>query len=1200
MDLTPEEIVDLADSKPTITPMSSFQNEITDVFGVVKQYPTPTKDTGFLRTAWLSAKRSSELLSLSYRADPMLMGGADSLTAPPDFTTKNPDLYRDYPETYWPIIYDAKGPNDLQNRYDYIQKQMNEDQELANGSVWAKLLGGIVGAATSPSSYVPLYAGAKYMRTVPQFFAMAKQVAPTASVAGFANSVITQNNRVGESDYGEAAINAMEAAVFTPALLGVGKAYVRAKEAKGLWESRKAVSMMADGLTVDEVLQPNGVFKRVVRPLYPEAMNAANVDKWQAVVDSMPYEGGLFKIPGVSKLFTNKWIGAMQTRGAYSKFPFVREFFGRMAAEGPITNAEMAGTPVPISAEVILNRYQRAGLGFNEFYTSQFYEANGMSAKYGIVNASKNLARKMRGNQMVSDVQFATAFRESMSTGAPSEIPQVNRVVEEAKKILNHVRDEYSDVHGILFDTPANQLNYLFQNWEHANINSFPEKFDGIAVSQIIEQDRLIAELQARIAPYKGRGDGNTLNPIEEQILREAETNPAIASVFEDPKTLKLNDRRELAGILKERDAIEMELKEARKLKDEVRIKELEEELNSVKADLEDRARRGEIPRRYFERKDGKIVFKDPIAALKFRKTYNGNMDEINAAARGIRERITNMSSEELIDYITGGMMRGEGVASTMERTILLDQVPFAEAGFINNDIASGMQSYLKQMGRKIAVRKAFKDSGRYGETMEDVIENMKEDYDRMYNDLVLQPESAQRTAALQRLKKDFDGDMELVKTAHDVFMGRTRRSEVYGNFGRFMRNWVYSTKLGTLPVSQITDLGAIAFKAGLLPLLVDGLKPLVKTMNGKLQGPESAAYRQYARDLNFGLNHVMGSLEAHWHSPHERAIYGTTGKGFVGVGMQGAADKMEAAANVANITSGAASVENLMQYIAASTFQGKLMRAIHQFAEGRLSQEELRTWARYGFNFNQHAAEALLSYKAVGGYGRQGSYQSLFYAWPDNMAKAAFSEAIERAVQDTVIKGGMFTGPQWLADPVLSSIFMFLRWPFAATVKYTMPLLQNPDRQKLMGFMAMVLIGSTQNPLKRMANGKAPFEDDDSLAKIMFQGVNQSGVLGILPEVMENVNLALGGNLLGDLQSEKFYARSKLGMFGPAGGIIDSMGRLVEMMMTGKINKTDLKNGLHLIPLSGNMPIRQFINIGVDALDLPEKRRDATNWMGE
>jgi hypothetical protein len=178
----------------------------------------------------------------------------------------------------------------------------------------------------------------------------------------------------------------------------------------------------------------------------------------------------------------------------------------------------------------------------------------------------------------------------------------------------------------------------------------------------------------------------------------------------------------------------------------------------------------------------------------------------------------------------------------------------------------------------------------------------------------------------------------------------------------------------------------------------------------------------------------------------------------------------------------------------------------------------------------------------------------------------------------------------------------MFHGWAYGATARYLIPMLQRPDAQYLTGVMMMTMLAVWQEPLRRLANGKPAFEDEDELSDIALRGLMNNGVLGVLPEAIEGLNLALNNQLLPKLQGERYKNRGQgadIVLGGATLGYVNDARRLISMAISGQINQNDLKRSARLLPFVGSLYTRRLLNKWIESLNLPETRAEAARLQG-
>jgi len=364
---------------------------------------------------------------------------------------------------------------------------------------------------------------------------------------------------------------------------------------------------------------------------------------------------------------------------------------------------------------------------------------------------------------------------------------------------------------------------------------------------------------------------------------------------------------------------------------------------------------------------------------------------------------------------------------------------------------------------------------------------------------------------------------------------------------------------------------------------LFSGLLPHLTELKKKFQGQPTVMKEASAVNL-LGLNHAIGSLQYDWFngSTHN---YNT---------MLGKAVKVSSylAKKSQNITF-ANYYENLNESIAERTFQNDIIKYCQKFLDGTISKSESIQAARLGIDLATDAKGFVEQFNRYGethygGLARNSNYQN----WDDAdlLKKMVFS--VRRGVADVVVKGGMFTAPLAMKNPIIGTITQFMSWAFAATDRYLIPTLQYSDGKVLQGIIAMQIVSCFQDPLRRMLSGKEPFDDEKTAFETMVNAAMQNGLLGILPNFIEQANLITNGDLLGKAQGFRYQDRP--GLHPPALDLAyDTLGS-IWMFASGKYSQDGMKKVAKISPFAGNWYMRGLLNGMIEESGLPKSYKDA------
>jgi len=1199
-------------------------------------------------------------MDLYYLSDPV----------PDGWNTNDPEIYKPYPEKYWPKLRDAVTPKDLARRKEQIEQEMYFDKRLEDGSYVAQFIGGAAGLAASPflsGVFLPTLSSIKYGKLGQGILQNVIQATPKLAYSSLATEGLIQASSMG-GNLEDAMVDSFRDTVFGGALVGAGGAVGSIISSSKVWNARKILNMEYDGSTIEQIINDKG--ELVGHKFVPGERIAGNAQKVQEgteAAQNMMAMSGLFAVPGLgkglAKLGGMPLLGSPLIRGLTSPFKAVRDFTNSIAKSSIKTEDVIEGIARPDSAEDIRSFYQAFASYTSDALKSHYYAENGLTSSFQTINSIKNLTQTFTEQKNVSWEEFGQRVRQVIITGEQDVSANVNNAAKDLTNTLERFNRDYADAHGAhLFESPKNAVNYIFQNWNIEKLMQDPEGFIKICVDgfklrakEIIELQRPVKYAEEEIkrldsiinAPGFESETRSLINErksaverlnnakqeledkirnnedyhflVEDRIILNSQEKKQLKDLFTDVNQAKyeqIKAEKDLAELNKqlsgeqcrikrgvdpiEREKSRMAIKEYKKLIDD-KIAELEQLKENVKAEqekLKAQAKVGKINQRLFTMRDGEIIFRDPNAAIQFAKIH-GSEKEMREEAEAWIQTILGNTPERLIDNVIGHNTPGysESPNSVRARTILLPQKLFNQVdGYLDNDLTKALGAYANSMGRRIGLKKAFGEA--YGPGgIEDLLRGFQQEYDAKRAELLKQPASKKRAKELTKLASAFKKDQDFMRKMYDVYHGRFRQVSVDGGqWPGILRNLVFTSKMGAVAVSQLTDITAITLRNGVLPWLVKGIIPHLKTLNGRLKTEEGESIRNAAAKHFLGLNHINDNMMQKW--------FGNNSMSF----QPGVGRLAKATENLAHLSGnfyGMNALENLNELMAASAVQSDIMKSIFAHLDGTITKDQQIQLASLGIQPEEWATRFAENYKKAGGYsefnGR--AHESNWYNWEDADAVNRMAMSVRRGVEETIVKRTAFTSPLWTNDPILGTLFMFHGWAYGATARYLVPMLQRPDAQYLTGILMMSMVSVWQDPLRRLANGKPAFEDEDTLANVALRSLMNNGVLGVLPEALEGLNLAMNNQLIPNLQGERYKNRGQaadITIGGASLGYVNDVRQLISMAISGQINQNDVKRSARLLPFVGSLYTRGLLNKWIESWNIPETRAEAKRLQGD
>jgi hypothetical protein len=808
------------------------------------------------------------------------------------------------------------------------------------------------------------------------------------------------------------------------------------------------------------------------------------------------------------------------------------------------------------------------------------------------------------------------------------------------------------------FLSPRTAWKYLPQNYNIPAMINEPEKWMSITAGALQEQDKIIQDLHLPIEQAKLHlaqlkesmshpefvetralvneiAQANATVKLErDKLIKKLRDNPDLHILLEDRVLLDSKDDKQLTDLLKPLKEFESNYNSATRDLDELnkklssvnsslsknlksstrennlkikkyteeaiegqqkKIQELKNELDNERVRLNEMAYNHEIDSRFYTKEGHEIKFRTPGELPKIRKPFDSHYEREEYAKQAY-ESIMNQSPEDLVNGVLGSLEPGiiEQPSYLKARTLLIDSQVYNGAGFLDADIGKSLSAYAASMGRIIGFKKAFPEFAE-SKGLEGVLRAFKQDFDTRKSVITQKKRTPARDKELQNMEKEYKEAVSFMSDTYKVYMGSyDKTNPEYRAISTSLKNMVVSAKLGAVPLYQISELGAIVMKSGLMPFLAQGLKPMLKSLTGQLKGAEAEAFKENAAHAWLGLYNTRNAYSDRLVNPSNMSSPpATTAAQKVGV----ATDNL---AHVSGNLFGTNFIANMNERIAANIWQSEVMSYMFKHSKGVLKDSERRKLARYGIDPAKWSERFIKGYKESGGWEKSGGYQSQYYKWQDAEAANRMALSMRRMVHDTIVNKNIFSSPYWANNPFMSMIFLFHGWAYSAFNHYAVPMLQRPDAEHILGVVGLVGLSLLTEPMLRLANGKEAYEDDTSWFDEAYKAVDYAGVLGPYPQYLQDINNAFGGALIPHLQSEKYKNRPQniVGGGGPVAGYLSDAVGTAGHLWKGNFTENDAKKAERLLPFSSHIAVRGLINKYIESLQLPTSRKSANSWM--
>lgn len=1134
---------------------------------------------------------------------------------PEDWSVFKTENIIDLDNKYWSYILESKSPKELQFRREQAFGEMQKNERLSQGGFIASLAGGAGGIITSPTTYIlPTIAAAKYAKASQHIVGAALEIAPSLALNTFAHEAIVQGGHV-QGDYEEWALNSARDTAFGLAFYGAGRALGFGATSNDVWSSRKIVNITYDGIDVVRKVGPKGELEGLVAQAR-EGMNvgAKEVSSAQKFLDNRAVSNGLIT-EGLLRLGSVPILGSPLLRGLRSKFSTVSHFYNFLGNESVVTGAIERGLPRQTTAaevrRLITNKARQAAFEIDDLYVES------LGIKPGALGSAKAVIKQWQEGLSASRSEFNSAVMNTAITGEQSLSKQVNEAAAKWTDISDDIWKAYLESKGYSPDIlpPRNAKGYMTQMHDLTEMARDPKKFVDTVVNALEVQDKqklayleplktaqeqlasLNQELKVKGIDEKAvnkkiRDTRKTIAQLEDSLHNDMRNGKIDPALLEERVLLNEVETKELEAHLKPINDLKTKVKDATQELESLsrneqkasrsKIQKLQQQIESLEADLRTKALSGTINSKLFREVNGRITFLDPFELPKFSEIYRDNFAR-SSAAEAYYDTIMNLNSDQISNQILDRLTGATDPNVTKRRTLLIPQKDLLDNGLLVTDISKVLGLYSNSLGKRIALNTVFKDMN-LDEGIKTLSQNLTLEYQKAVNTITNKLErSPKRDKMLDKLLKDKDEAVSQISDAYNYFMGNTNASKGAQRFGRVARNLGAINMLRNVPLLMGGEIGGIVLKQRLWPTITGGLIPFVQRVNSK------AARMRY----NKNWKHARVGLEMEVNKWSNAIYEPTTSNGITGNFIEVAGEKGAKLAQTLFLTN---DIVNGMQKFSSSVTQSRVIGDMYDMAAGKLSRADQRRLLMNGINPADHAKWIKAFETGTGYKSNTGGYVSNWFEWKDLDLVSQMRKAIYNDIQGGILEAGVLDKPFWTKDPVLGLPFQFMGYLYAAFNKFTIPLAQTPDPSKFLGLAMIIAYGSLVETLRKWEKGE-PFEidSDKALDQWFVQGMAESGALGWPVAVYENLDALLDPPFLDRYRQDKFKRRSWVGIWGgPFGGVMQNIFDVATMFIHGKINKKDLMKlrGISTIPI----PIWAdwALTRGIRATDFPETRKDA------
>jgi len=551
----------------------------------------------------------------------------------PDGWTSKTDIdkYANIRPQYMPAVLNAKSPKQQQYIVQKIYEEQKRDDDIANGSWLAWLVGGATGIATDPMSYIPIAGWVKYGKVSSSLVMSAAKALPGSAAYGVLSSAAEQMDKV-NGNLHDFLIDSFVKTSFGTILFGGIGAAASMTERMELWNLKNLAKARIDGVDFKFKTNEDGTISGYQAVDTTGSLSAAQVSFYDDMAKSSFYKSGAFKIPfvgtGIIKLAGMPVFGSPLINLINSKSQVVRAVIDRVADHNFVTKGVAEGEAAPRKFASLMNQEYAKLTALSVQYDAMFYERNGIQVKNRLAASAVETAMYLKNKGMqelstqlgkdsyISRETFNDEVQHVLHSGEASEHASVN----EAAAVIRQQKDTTYKALRKAYNLPEDWLpprtadQFLTRVYDTAYMNTHKKEWiDSISnwlkeaddtitrynepietVSREIEsnklkQDALLNRANASDAEKKKAVDELMAlkakkKALEENLQNEIRNNPELQLHAEDWNALSADEAKELEQLTKRRDIAQKEVDERKKLVAQIKEEAAIREAASLKA----------------------------------------------------------------------------------------------------------------------------------------------------------------------------------------------------------------------------------------------------------------------------------------------------------------------------------------------------------------------------------------------------------------------------------------------------------------------------------------------------------------------------------------------------------------------------------------------------------------------------------------
>lgn len=272
-------------------------------------------------------------------------------------------------------------------------------------------------------------------------------------------------------------------------------------------------------------------------------------------------------------------------------------------------------------------------------------------------------------------------------------------------------------------------------------------------------------------------------------------------------------------------------------------------------------------------------------------------------------------------------------------------------------------------------------------------------------------------------------------------------------------------------------------------------------------------------------------------------------------------------------------------EFVGAMTVS-RLLKATEAMKAGTISAKDIEKLAQSGITKQMALQIADQAEK----FGEKAGSLRLAHGdnWDNYAAFKTLSAATSKEINALIVSPGIGDKPLWTSTTIGSVIGQFRSYSFASAQRVLMSGLQQRDLAALNGAVLMTGLGMLTYYLKTLGTEKGP---SDNPAEWLIEGIDRAGLTGWLfdanniIEKLSRGQVGIKANLTGKEMSRFANRGTVESVFGPTLGRLNDFAGMVGDSFAGELTTKDVRTMARMLPYNNLFYFRQLTDAATDGI---------------